>query len=86
MKKFSFVEFLEKISLIPGLSFLNRWVTEYRTTKSAVGQRVGDFNNYYAAGLDGVSDIRGAASDDSHDDDESDVHSAAGDSDESEYY
>ena len=64
MKMISFLEVMTKLSVVPGLGFLNQWVGDYRRSHSQMFQRIGDFQNYYGAAREGVSDVRGAFSDD----------------------
>ncbi len=61
MKGFSIERVMRRLSIIPGLSFLERWVTEFRGVQTSVNQRVGDLEAYRNAAVGGVSDIAGAA-------------------------
>ncbi len=64
MKRFSIEGFMRRISIIPGLSFLERWVTEFRGVRTSIDQRVGDLQAYKDAAVDGASDVVNAAGSD----------------------
>jgi hypothetical protein len=60
VKGLSIENLMRKLSIIPGLSFLERWVTEFRGVQTSINQRVGDLDAYKNAAVGGVSDVAGA--------------------------
>lgn len=71
--KLSFLESLAlKLSGIPGLRFLDSYVTDIRTTKTQIDQQVGDYQSYADAATSAASDVKGAATSTSEAEDDDD--------------
>mgnify|MGYP007073241126 CR=1 FL=1 len=50
---------MKRLSNIPGLHFLQIWVTSQRATRTAIGQRVGDLQAYHGMARQGVDIVKG---------------------------
>ena len=63
MKGLSIQNLMRKLSIIPGLTFLDRWVTEMNTLNTRMAQRVDDLQGYVDVAREGAGEVVGAVGD-----------------------
>lgn len=51
---------MRSLGAIPGFYFLNRWLTEYNSVQTQIGQRVGDLTTYYNTVGENIGEVRNA--------------------------
>jgi hypothetical protein len=49
-----------KLGMIPGLTFLHRWVTDFYGMQTAIDQTTDDYFGYARSAKEAVGDVRGA--------------------------
>jgi hypothetical protein len=50
-----------KLGMIPGLTFLHRWVTDFYGKQTAINQTTDDYFGYVRSAREAAGDVRGAA-------------------------
>jgi len=83
LRRFSLVSVMMKLSTLPGLRFLDNWITEFRGVRTSIDQRVGDLAGYYKSAGDAVGEVQGGAASLDPDIDESGNSVHAGDDEDS---